>query len=764
MLRISDKIKEEVAGYKAQVAAFKSGELDETRFKAYRVPMGIYEERTNNSYMVRTRIPSGAFTVDQFKKIHQLAKDYSHGKIHLTTRQGIQFHKVALEDTIKIMDGLLEVGIMCRGTGGNTPRNIANAPLSGVEKGEIFDTLPFALSAIEHLLEADGIFALPRKYKLAFSSSETDGGLTKLSDIGFLAVNIDGKEGFRVYAGGGLGSAPRPSIVIREFIEKDEYLDYVFGMKKFFEEFGDRKNRAKARVRHILHRLGEEEFSKKLDEFVDEVKRANKYDGNHYKTYPVEHNSKEGSTAYTGNHRLVTESKIKNRYQTYIQPKNGYFNCDDIELLIKAIDQTGEELSLRVGGNQGIYIREIDGANVDIVLDAIKKIVSTDSIDEGVACAGAATCKLGLCLSQGLSQGISDRFAGESKEVKNYLPKTYISGCPNSCGKHPLAKIGFFGKAKKNDGHLVPMYCVVLGADLTSKTATLATPYKDIPAKAIPDFLVDLSKLNKGQDFDQFLVEKDTEIRDLLEKYSYIPELSENADFYSDWGNNKAFSLKGMGSGECSIGVLDVVREDIATAKSIYETYEGSKKDDVLFDAAINALKSLLSLKGDGFKKNREIFDGFKKHLIDEGYFKTETVNLLTTLQDYKLGDVDSLESVAGEVKELIKRVDEMYKGLNSKLEFTTPKIDDSKTSVVENKDEKSNDEIVDLRGVKCPINFVKAKVELSKIQSGEEIEFLLDDGAPINNVPGSIKKEGHEVLEIDDNYEGYNRLKVRKK
>ena len=139
MITIPERVIGEIENYRNKVLDYQNGSIDNLSFKAYSAAMGVYEQRSLGSYMVRMRIPSGIITLGQLQKIWQLADKYGNKAIHFTTRQDIQFHDITLENTVNILEELLEVGIITRGTGGNTPRNVACSSLSGVSEDEIFD-------------------------------------------------------------------------------------------------------------------------------------------------------------------------------------------------------------------------------------------------------------------------------------------------------------------------------------------------------------------------------------------------------------------------------------------------------------------------------------------------------------------------------------------------------------------------------------------------------------------------------------------------
>ena len=442
---MNKKVKEGHYNYRENLKKYLNKEIDDAEFRAIRVQFGIYEERNNRGYMVRAKIGSGVISIKQMEKVIELAKKYSHGKIHFTTRQAIQFHETRLEDSANIVEKLFEIGILTRGAGGNCPRNVALSVFSGVDKNELFDVTPFALETAEYLSLDEQNFHLPRKYKIAFSNNTKDTAYAKIADLGFIPAIKNGKKGFKVYVAGGLGNNSSPSILIKEFISLDNYIFYVKGIRDLFHNHGDRTNKAKARIRHILQKVGEDEFRRMVSYYVAEAKK----DGIPYKNRKeVKYITEEGKESKRAGKDIFSE-KVKNRYSIYFHNINGNSNIEEIIEVLKLIKTLDYIPSIRLTNSQGFYVREIDGKDLDKFKELKKKKFTNNYINRIVACTGASTCKLGLCFAQMLSKAISERFEHESSKIKDALHGIHISGCPNSCGQHHIGKIGFFGKAKR---------------------------------------------------------------------------------------------------------------------------------------------------------------------------------------------------------------------------------------------------------------------------------------------------------------------------
>ena len=191
-------ISAELDEFQKSVEQFQSRAISEAQFRAIRVPMGIYEQREPGTYMLRVRCPAGGILPEHLRRLGELATAVGNGVLHLTTRQEIQVHRVPLSSIMAALRFLADAGLSTNGGGGNTVRNITACRDSGVCPLEIFDVTPYAVALTGRLLADQRSFQLPRKYKVAFAACSEDCSGATVNDVGFIARQRNGTEGFAV--------------------------------------------------------------------------------------------------------------------------------------------------------------------------------------------------------------------------------------------------------------------------------------------------------------------------------------------------------------------------------------------------------------------------------------------------------------------------------------------------------------------------------------------------------------------------------------
>jgi sulfite reductase (ferredoxin) len=397
--------------------------------------------------------------------------------------------------------------------------------------------------------------------------------------------------------------------------------------------------------------------------------------------------------------------------------------------------------------------------------NAYRMIQQLDTLSEQPAfigrmmnCTGAQTCKLGICLPRGLSKAIQKRLIVSDLDFDAIADfRLNMSGCPNTCGMHHIAQLGFFGKVGRKDGDLYPAYNVLAGAKVAAGQTEYAQRVTDIAAHAIPEFVYQFLReyIAKKDQYATYNAYLDSEgfdlIKALCDQYRDVPAYGDDTSFYTDFGAKKRLSLEQLGTAECSAGMFDMIDVDQKTMKKIIKALpDAAQPAEALKTLLFHASRMLLVTRGLDPKTDTEVFKLFEKHFV-----QTELVDKqYSAVVLLGLGSSDALVPHADAVVELANAVMALYKGMDDSLKF---KLDDAAGS-----GHTAQHVTQDFRGVACPMNFVKTKLALEALKSGDSLDVLLDDGEPIENVPNSVQQEGHTIVK-KEKVENHWQVTIRK-
>jgi sulfite reductase (ferredoxin) len=780
--RLPDELAQDIEQHALDVDRFLKGELSASILKSRRVPRGIYEQRQNGSYMVRVRVPGGAISAAQTRALAGVASRYGGGTLHMTTRQDIQIHDVEIGQTPAIMRELFRAGLTSKGGGGNTVRNVTACPYAGICPAERFDVTPSVVAVTEHLIGLAGSYNLPRKYKIAFSGCSADCALAQINDLGFIAHVKDGVPGFSIYAGGGMGAESRVGDRMEAWAPAGEVIRIAEAVRRLFDRLGDRRNRRRARLRFAVERVGADAFRGMLREAV----RAVTDEGTPACDLPVDfaQTTVEPPWDYRA---LLTQAgewdTLRQRQSEYVavplRLPLGQIHWKALEALAGIAERFSAEKMLRATQDQNLllrFVRESDLAALHAELNGILEpdAVRHTALSSFITCTGAATCRLGLCLPQGAARACAEALTGA-----DLAPATLqavdirINGCPNACGHHPIGTIGLFGAAQRVGERLVPAYRVLLGARRGEGRTRLGTFAGAVPARALPAFFVELlrdfeAERGPGEAFaDYFDRQGMSHFQSLLERHTQTPSYADDPAFYRDWGRDDAFTLAGRGPGECGAGVFEVIAEDLSAATKALE--QAAKEPDSglpLFGGLLAAARALLITRGVDSQDPDVVLRSFETHFVDTGLVDAGFRGLLARARGYREGWREALAGRREEIRRLLDRIEQLYSTMDAELRFHVPEAAPSvapPTAPESGVCEAATSEM-DLRGVACPMNFVKAKLRLETLSVGATLGVLLDDGEPIQNVPASFRNEGHEVVDIRSTGNGHWHVVIRKK
>lgn len=677
----------EIDELEASVEEYRRGELDAVTFKARRVPHGCYEQRRDGSYMVRIRTTGGAVTPRQLGKIASMSAQYGSSSVHITTRQEFQIHDVAIEHVVPILRELLSAGLSARGGGGNSVRNIVIPPDAGLSEDEVFDPSPYAFALTSRLIAEQDSWNLPRKLKIAFSNSAADSSFAQFNDIGFIASVRNNQKGFKVYVAGGMGRKPTVGRLLEEFIPAGRTYAVVAAVKRVFDQYGNRKNRNAARLRFLWDELGAARFvelyraefgavAERTDSRLKPVVFA--YSTN---TSAPEAIQEHSATFNTWKARYCREQARKGFYAVFVPVPLGDIKNSDLSTIASFLEKIGPD-TVRATLEQNLLLRNIPEALLKNVYRLARRISGLAdkplALANAVACAGANTCRMGICLPKGALTAIEKRLSRSRLALDQIADfRLRLSGCPNACGQHMIADLGFFGQAQRKGERVYPAYGIVAGAVHADGMARLAKPIDQIAARALPDLVAGVLEswiANKPR-FASFadFVEADgaAAIRRICERYRNVPDFEEDKSCYFDWGSEEPFSLSGRGRGECSSGPFDLIDVD---AKLISEQRKrlggeisGGERADALYRIALSSARMLLVTRGIEAATDSAVFSSFTQHFIQPGLVDPEhqtVIDLACSANPTRLLGHDSA------VLELADAVQKLYASMDKSLRF----------------------------------------------------------------------------------------------
>ncbi len=774
---LKEFVRSEIDEFKIQIDRFLSGTISEEKFKLLRLNQGIYSQRQPGFYMVRTKLPQGRIFDYQLERIADVAEKYARSIAHLTTRQDIQIHWVALNDVFDILSAYAEVGITTREACGNSVRNITSCPLAGICSKELFDTSAIAHETTAHFLRNPLCQNLPRKFKISFSGCSDDCAYGKINDIGFIATVSNGVPGFKVYAGGGLGGHPRPAYLVKDFIDYNETVQFADAVVRIFDRYGNRTNRNMARLKYVFEEKGFDTVKALIEKEFSVVKDIY---GEHDPVSVSLINTADNGIHGLGSSGIEESMAAWIKHDVTYQKQEGYCavivnlpfgdttsrQLRDIARLSRMYG-SGEIRSLL---DQNLIIPWISTDNLNNVyheLDQIGLIATKNTLLNMVSCPGAKTCNLGIARSQGLAQAIQDEF-NENPEGDLSAIAIRVCGCPNSCAQHYIGNIGFSGMARRIGERHAPFYQLYLGGNGKEQGFTVAKPFLKIPAKHIPALTKKLITLYKGtkqvdESFNNWIVRYgEDKLTEELLMYSYLPEYDRVPEFYYDYGMDEPFSIKDIGKGECAGGVVDTIEIYLNRAETkimdadIYANRSlGPQAADQAKTAMTYALQALLIMQGvdpdtigaelsthvAGLKKDGTI-DASIETIYKKLYTNDESADARQTVKDAR--------NAIHRIRQITESFDDAL--LSGRSIKGTDKVE-----------VKMSKEILDLKGVKCPYNYVKAKLKLEELTSGDDLEIYLDEGEPITNVPRSLEDDGNTIVSIDKLDDTHFRLLVKK-
>jgi sulfite reductase (ferredoxin) len=642
------EVKQELDVYETELRRVQQGLMPEKVFLEFRLRHGVYGQRQPGVQMQRIKIPLGMLNTRQMERLAELAEEYADAVCHITTRQDIQLHFVSINDTPNLMRRLAEVGITTREACGNVVRNVCACTRSGVCHEEAFDTTPYARAMAYFLLRHPDAQNFGRKFKISFSGCDHHAcGLGMMHDIGVIAQVREGQRGFKVLVGGGLGPIPYQAKLYSEFVPAAELLPMAQAIARVFARLGEKKNRARARMKFLVAQLGIDEFRR----LVEEERGRLPHDPRWTSWLAEAETFREEPLLPPSDLDLAGRSAEFVRWvglNTRPQKQPGY---SAVTVFLPLGDISSDQLrglarlcrrfvrdTVRTSVEQNLVVRWVPSGWLADFYDGLRELDLAEpgahTLADVTACPGTDSCKLGITSSRGLAALLHQKFHNGLVQIADRQDlKIKISGCFNSCGQHHIADIGFFGSVQRKGSHVAPVFQVLVGGETEGNASAYGLPVAKVPAQNAPAAVKKLSDLfsaerQDGETFSEFARRLGkARIKEELAALSALPAYEENPAFYQDNRQPWDFHMS-TGTGECAGEVVEqseFLLED--SGRLVFEATLALDEDrlgeaaEKAFGAMLKAADSLLVQRGLLLSDRFNTVEEFRKLFFETGEF-----------------------------------------------------------------------------------------------------------------------------------------------
>jgi sulfite reductase (ferredoxin) len=493
---------------------YERGELTAEQFRAFRLLRGVYGQRQEGTQMIRVKIPFGRLDSRGLDALADVGETYSRAFGHVTTRQNVQFHFVAMANVEALMRRLDEAGLTTRDACGNSVRAVTACERAEICDGAPFDVSPYAEAVTRQFLGHPLASSLPRKFKVAFSGCASDCAKAAIHDLGFIAAVQNGEPGFKVVAAGGLSSSPQNALVLHEFVRTGEIGRIGEAILRIFHRLGNRENRQRARLKYVRKKMGDQGFR---DEYANVRAEVDAEAAAELALPPPADRAPSGpivddvavprdgaylswrSTSIVDQKSPVGdhEPRQEGYVAAYIRLNLGDITSEQMRALGKIADEIGDG-TVRLTIDQNILLPWVDKRSVPALYARLSKAglaqLDLHTVRDVTSCQGADTCNLAVTSSRAVAAAITARLEADGLGATGDAAKTLIkvSGCPNSCGQHHIADLGFHGGAKNTGDGPVPVYQLHLGGGVDERGARFGRQVVKIIARRVPDAVVRL--------------------------------------------------------------------------------------------------------------------------------------------------------------------------------------------------------------------------------------------------------------------------------
>jgi sulfite reductase (NADPH) hemoprotein beta-component len=520
-------VHERVDQFREQVGRRLAGKLTEDEFRPLRLRNGLYLQL--HAYMLRIAIPYGVLSPRQLRQLAMIGRRWDRGYGHFTTRQNLQFNWVKLVDVPDISSALADVEMHCIQTSGNCVRNVTADPFAGAANDELEDPRPWCEILRQWSTLHPEFSWLPRKFKIAVSGAAEDRAAVAFHDIGLRIVRgPKGRNGFRVFVGGGMGRTPYVGLEIRPFLEKEHLLSYIESILRVYNLHGRRDNLNKARIKILVNQIGIDKFREEVEADWEQSRKdtvdlpASEYARIH--SYFAPPDLTPGPIKDEGvEQRRITDPSFANWLKHNVRPHRvpgyaiavislkepgrtpGDASSDAMDLLADLAERYSRH-EARVNYTQNLVLPHVARSDLPKLYDELGAAgLATGNYDllgDMICCPGLDYCNLANARSIPIAKEIAKRFADPERQELIGPLRLNMSGCINACGHHHAGNIGILGVDKKG----TELYQISLGGSPKDEASVGTIIGPGFRAEAVPEAIdtiisTYLANRNEGEDF-----------------------------------------------------------------------------------------------------------------------------------------------------------------------------------------------------------------------------------------------------------------------
>ena len=573
-------LEREFDDFDSEAGKFLDGETPETEFIGFRLKQGVYGQRQADVQMIRVKLPFGGINPEQMEAFADVVEKYAPlNKGHITTRQNVQIHHIPLRDAAEAIRELGDSGLSSREGCGNTVRNVTGDPWAGICEDELFDPTPYVGAYVRYFVRHPDFQLMPRKIKTAFTATDLDRAITGIHDIGFIPrVDDTGERGFEIRVGGGTSIMPRVAPTLYPFVKADdgEFLKVTEACLRIFDRQDFlRKNRARARIKVLIDKIGIDDFRAQVEEELEGDWVAER----DYTLDLYEHDEEAGAPAPpvspgspNGDGRAFEKWA---RANVVPQRQEGF---SAVQIKVTRGDLSPEQfrgladlMREHSGGYarttvwQNLVLRWVRDESVYDVWRALAELglgePGAEEITDVVSCPGTDSCKLGITASMGLNAAVQQRL--EEMGIEDPLTRKLhikMSGCPNGCSQHHIGNIGFYGASIKVGDKTIPAYIAHIGGEYDRGEIVYGARLKArLPAKRVPEAVERIlvtyqGERAEGEEFNAWAGRQEAGyFEGLLKDLSMPVEFSlETMNHFIDWNRSEPYKVI-RGEGECAV-------------------------------------------------------------------------------------------------------------------------------------------------------------------------------------------------------------------